>query len=87
MAGIFGEYSSRRSAIVLVMSSSIPVTVDPPAPAPGPSSTPSSSWPFSLYDRLQAWRRSLDLPNPGSSENVGKECKSELATLSHVVYL
>ncbi|KAH9945934.1 mitochondrial import receptor subunit tom40 [Epithele typhae] len=60
------------------MSSPSPVTVDspPPPPAPGPSSSSSGS--FGLYNRFQAWRRSLDLPNPGTTENVGKECKGTL---------
>ncbi|RDX56553.1 mitochondrial import receptor subunit tom40 [Polyporus arcularius HHB13444] len=58
------------------MSSSIPVPVDPPLPAPGPSS--SSRWPYNFYNRFSAWRTSLDLPNPGTSENLTKEAKGTL---------
>ncbi|KAI0709468.1 mitochondrial import receptor subunit tom40 [Earliella scabrosa] len=59
------------------MSSSIPVTVDSPSPpTPGPSS--SSRGPFSLYNRFAAWRKALDLPNPGTSENLTKEAKNTL---------
>ncbi|RPD66341.1 mitochondrial import receptor subunit tom40 [Lentinus tigrinus ALCF2SS1-7] len=58
------------------MSSSIPVTVDPPAPPP-PTPGPSR-WPFSFYNRFSAWRTSLDLPNPGTSENLTKEAKNTL---------
>ncbi|EJF66039.1 mitochondrial import receptor subunit tom40 [Dichomitus squalens] len=60
------------------MSSSIPVSVDPPAPDPGPSSLSASRWPFSLYNRFSAWRKALDLPNPGTSENLTKEAKNTL---------
>lgn len=28
-----------------------------------------------IYNRLQAWRQSLDLPNPGTIENLQKEVK------------
>ncbi|KAI1794560.1 mitochondrial import receptor subunit tom40 [Ganoderma leucocontextum] len=58
------------------MSSSIPVTVD--SPSPGPSSPSSSRWPFRLYDRFAAWRKALDLPSPGTSENLSKEAKNTL---------
>ncbi|KAI0748336.1 eukaryotic porin-domain-containing protein [Daedaleopsis nitida] len=60
------------------MSSSIPVTTDPPSPpAPGPSSS-SSRWQFGLYNRFATWRKSLELPNPGTSENLNKEAKNTL---------
>ncbi|CDO72905.1 hypothetical protein BN946_scf185002.g90 [Trametes cinnabarina] len=48
----------------------------PPQPAPVASSSSSSSWPLgSLYNRFAAWRKSLDLPNPGTVENLTKESK------------
>ncbi|KAI0362350.1 hypothetical protein OH77DRAFT_1584773 [Trametes cingulata] len=67
------------------MSVPTPVTVvdappAPPSPAPvASSSSSSSSWPFgSLYNRFAAWRKSLDLPNPGTVENLSKEAKQTL---------
>ena len=55
----------------------VPVFSKEEVPA-GPS-TPSSTGMFApvtnLYGRLQAWRRSLDMPNPGTVENIQKEVK------------
>ena len=35
----------------------------------------------SFYNKLQSWRQSLDLPNPGTVENLQKEVKCECASL------
>ncbi|KAH9951895.1 eukaryotic porin-domain-containing protein [Amylocystis lapponica] len=51
--------------------------VDLPTPSYLAPSPPSSSWPLGgLYNRYASWRKSLDLPNPGSVENLQKEVKS-----------
>ncbi|KAL1944641.1 hypothetical protein VTO73DRAFT_3071 [Trametes versicolor] len=66
------------------MSVPTPVTVDPPPVPLPPASAPvasSSSWPFgSIYNRFATWRKSLDLPNPGTVENLSKEAKQTLLT-------
>ncbi|KAI0831516.1 eukaryotic porin-domain-containing protein [Trametes gibbosa] len=66
------------------MSVPTPLSLDPPAAPPPPVPAPvasSSSWPFgSVYNRFAAWRKSLDLPNPGTVENLSKEAKQTLLT-------
>ena len=49
---------------------------------PSSSSKPSQSALGSLYSRLSSWRASLELPNPGTVENLQKEVKSMLNFLS-----
>ncbi|KZT11315.1 uncharacterized protein LAESUDRAFT_720534 [Laetiporus sulphureus 93-53] len=50
--------------------------VDSPPP-PAASPFPTSGSPFvNLFNRFSAWRKSLDLPNPGTVENLQKEVKT-----------
>lgn len=53
----------------------------PPLPAAAPSSSRASAIPglaplSDLYNRFSSWRKSLDLPSPGTVENITKEVKS-----------
>lgn len=61
-----------------------PGSLDTPISVPITSIQPSSSpvtGPLSpavnLYNRFWAWRKALDLPNPGTVENLTKEVKCE----------
>ena len=48
------------------------------APSKSSSLFPVFSPFTNAYSRLSSWRAALELPNPGSVENLQKEVKSEL---------
>ncbi|KAL0581730.1 translocase of outer mitochondrial membrane [Marasmius crinis-equi] len=55
---------------------SIPLDPSPSSFSASPSSSTSSVFPISLYNRFQKWRSDLGLPNPGSVETLQKEVKA-----------
>ncbi|OCH95051.1 hypothetical protein OBBRIDRAFT_788787 [Obba rivulosa] len=58
------------SAPVLAEAADLPSTSPPPSQS-GHLTSPWTSW----YHRFASWRRALDLPNPGTVENLQKEAK------------
>ncbi|CCM02073.1 uncharacterized protein FIBRA_04150 [Fibroporia radiculosa] len=54
--------------------------IDVPSSSPSLLPPPSGSPLANLYNRLASWRRSLELPNPGTAENLQKEVKTTLLT-------
>ncbi|OBZ69074.1 Mitochondrial import receptor subunit TOM40 [Grifola frondosa] len=59
------------------MASPVPIkVVSPPPPPPSPLHAPSGSAFANLYNRFATWRKALDLPCPGTVENLQKEVKA-----------
>jgi len=78
--GFFELCRLARSCLALMASPAFPSPKDAftdPSPSSAPQAPKSSAFSplTTAYSRFSQWRKSLDLPNPGTVENLQKEVK------------